>query len=237
MGKTRKSENGIVSPIRGVIFDLDGTLLDTIDDIAEASNRVYGSRGLAPFSIEEMKSLVGEGAEELVRKAFAARGVPEPSDAEMAAIIRDYRREYESCWRVHSRPYAGVPELLGGLARRGIKIAVLSNKAQMFTELMITDLLPAHRFDIVRGALPGVPLKPDPAPALAIAAGLGIAPAHCAFVGDTSIDMRTARAAGMFAVGALWGFRTAEELRSSGAEVLAASPEDALEHLENWGRR
>jgi phosphoglycolate phosphatase len=221
--------------IQAVIFDLDGTLLDTIDDIAEASNRVYGSRGLAPFSIEEMKRLVGEGAEELVRKAFAARGVPAPSDAEMAAIIRDYRREYERCWRVHSRPYAGVPELLSGLARRGIKTAVLSNKAQIFTDLMVTDLLPAHRFDIVRGALPGVPLKPDPAPALAIAAEVGIIPAHCAFIGDTSIDMRTARAAGMFAVGALWGFRTAEELRSSGSEVLAASPEAVLELLENRG--
>lgn len=221
--------------IQAVIFDLDGTLLDTIDDIAEASNRVYGSRGLAPFSIEEMKRLVGEGAEELVRKAFAARGLPAPGDAEMAAIIRDYRLEYESCWRVHSRPYAGVPELLGGLARRGVKTAVLSNKAQRFTELMITDLLPAHRFDIVRGALPDVPLKPDPAPALAIAAGLGIAPAQCAFVGDTSIDMRTARAAGLFAVGALWGFRTAEELLSNGAEVLAASPENVLELLENRG--
>jgi len=224
-----------VSPIRGAIFDLDGTLLDTIDDIAEASNRVYGSRGLAPFSIAEMKKLVGEGAEELVRKAFAARGVPAPDDAGMAAIIRDYRREYERLWRAHSRPYAGVPELLGGLARRGIKTAVLSNKAQMFTELMTTDLLPAHRFDIVRGALPGVPLKPDPAPALAIASGLGVGPAHCAFVGDTSIDMRTARAAGMFAVGALWGFRTAEELLSSGAEVLAASPGDVLALLESRG--
>ena len=226
-----------VSPISGAIFDLDGTLLDTIEDIAEASNRVYGKRGLAPFSIEEMKDLVGEGAEELVRKAFASRGVPAPGDAEMAAIIRDYRREYERCWRAHSRPYAGVPELLGGLARRGIRTAVLSNKAQVFTALMVTDLLPGHLFDIVRGALPGVPLKPDPAPALAIAAGLGVAPARCAFIGDTSIDMRTARAAGMFAVGALWGFRTAEELDSNGADVLAASPGDVLELLDNGGPR
>ena len=226
--RSGSSENAIVSPIKAFIFDLDGTLLDTIEDIAEASNRVYGARGLAPFSIEEMKKLVGEGAEELVRKVFAARGLPPLNKADMASIIDDYRREYEACWRVHSHPYAGIPELLSELARRGIKTAVLSNKAQMFTSLMTEALLPMHSFDIVRGARPGVPLKPDPAPALAIAAELGLAPAACAFVGDTSIDMTTARAAGMFAVGALWGFRTIEELSSSGAGALVASPEDIL---------
>ena len=214
--------------IRAVIFDLDGTLLDTIDDIAEASNRVYGSRGLAPFSVAEMKTLVGEGAEELVRKAFAAQGRPAPNAEEMTGIIKDYRREYEALWREHSRPYPGIPDLLDALAARGVKIAVLSNKAQIFTDLMARELLPGCPFDIIRGALPGVPLKPDPAPALAIAAELGAPPADCAFVGDTSIDMRTARAAGMLAVGALWGFRTAEELLESGAGHLIAAPADLL---------
>ncbi len=224
-------------PISGVIFDLDGTLLDTIEDITAASNRVYAARGLAPFSIAEMKALVGEGAEELVRKVFAARGFPPRTEAEMAGIIRDFRREYEACWRLHSRPYPGVPELLAELRRRSIKTAVLSNKAQMFTALMTEEILAPHRFDIIRGSLPGVPLKPDPAPALAIAAALGLGPEACAFVGDTSIDMLTARAAGMSAVGALWGFRTDEELRSGGAEVLAAAPLDILAALEKKDHR
>jgi len=220
-----------MSSIRLVIFDLDGTLLDTIDDIAEASNRVYGRRGLAPFSIAEMKALVGEGAEELVRKAFATQGRAAPGPDEMAAIIKEYRGEYEALWREHSRSYAGIPELLDALAAHGVKMAVLSNKAQLFTTLMTEALLPGCRFDIIRGARPDVPLKPDPAPALAIAAELGAAASDCAFVGDTSIDMRTARAAGMRAIGALWGFRTAEELRENGAEVLAAAPADVLDHL------
>jgi phosphoglycolate phosphatase len=229
--RRRNSENSIVSPISAAIFDLDGTLLDTIEDITEASNRIYGRHGLSPFSLAEMKSLVGEGAHELVRKAFASRGRPLPSADEMTAIIKDYRAEYERVWRARSRPYPGVPELLAELARRGIRTAVLSNKDQTFTAAMTGELLPGHRFDIVRGARPGTPLKPDPAPALAIAAELGVLPAACAFAGDTAIDMRTARAAGMFAVGALWGFRTAEELVEGGADVLVALPLEMLRLL------
>ena len=106
----------------------------------------------------------------------------------------------------------------------------------MFTGLMAEELLASHRFDIVRGSRPGVPLKPDPAPALAIAAELGVTPADCAFVGDTNVDMTTARSAGMLAVGALWGFRTADELRANGADVLIASPLDLLDHLVTSAR-
>jgi phosphoglycolate phosphatase len=217
--------------IKAVIFDLDGTLLDSIEDITVASNRVYSSRGLGEFGIDEMKTLVGDGAEELIRRVFASRGRPAPDDALVAEILADYRREYQACWRDHSRPFDGIPELLAELARRGIRTAVLSNKSDIFTDRMTSALLPGHPFDIVRGARPGVPLKPDPAPALAIAAELGLAPSACAFVGDTNVDMRTAQAAGMLAVGALWGFRTADELTTNGADVLIAAPADLLRHL------
>jgi phosphoglycolate phosphatase len=214
-----------------VIFDLDGTLLDTIEDIALATNRVLGARGLAPFTVDETKLLVGDGIEEMVRRSFGLRGVDALSGADVAAIIQDYRREYEACWRSHSRPYDGVPELLAELARRGLRTAVLSNKSHLFTTRMTAELLAGFRFDAVRGARPGVPLKPDPSPALAIAAELGVPPAACAFVGDTNIDMATAAAAAMFPVGALWGFRTADELQGSGAAALIASPLDLLSLL------
>lgn len=220
----------IVSPkYQAVIFDLDGTLLDTIEDIAGATNRVLEARGLVPFSVEETKLLVGDGIEEMVRRTFALRGIGTLSDAEVAGVVTDYRREYQSCWRAHSRPYFGVPELLDELARRRVKTAILSNKSHPFTTLMTAELLAGFRFDSVRGALPGVPLKPDPAPALAIAGELGVPPEACLFLGDTNVDMKTATAAGMFAVGALWGFRTADELTAGGATALIASPPELLE--------
>jgi len=212
-----------------VIFDLDGTLLDTIEDIAGATNRVLEARGLAPFSVEETKLLVGDGIEEMVRRTFALRGIGPLSDAEVAGVVTDYRREYQSCWRSHSRPYPGVPELLDELARRRVKTAILSNKSHLFTTAMTAELLAGSRFDLVRGAVPGVPHKPDPASALSIAGELGVEPAACIFLGDTNVDMKTATAARMFAVGALWGFRTADELLASGAAALISSPHELLE--------
>lgn len=213
---------------RAILFDLDGTLLDTLEDIALTMNSVFGRRGYPPFSLAECRLMVGEGMEVLVRRA--AR--PEDADeGTVAAIVREYRAEYENAWRTHSRPYPGVPMLLEGLRARGVRTAVLSNKSHLFTEEMTRELLPFD-FDVVRGAVPGVPYKPDPASALAIAAEMGLPTEEFIFVGDTSVDMETARAAGMFPVGVLWGFRDAEELASSGAAVLLASPTDLLKALD-----
>ena len=224
-------DRGMINNIKAVIFDLDGTLLDTIEDIAGATNRVLEARGLAPFSTEEMKRLVGDGIDEMVRRTFALRGVGSLSDDDVAVIIQDYRREYQACWRSHSHPYPGVPDLLVELARRGIKTAVLSNKSHVFTTAMTAELLAGSRFDLVRGATAGVPLKPDPTAALTIAGELSVEPPACIFLGDTSVDMKTAAAAGMFAVGALWGFRAADELGASGAAALISSPQELLEWL------
>lgn len=208
----------------GVIFDLDGTLLNTIEDIAQTINLVFGRRGYPPFSIEDCMRMVGDGMEVLVRRALPCG----PGDeALMAEIVQEFREAYNLAWRDHSRPYPGVLELLEGLKARGVRSAVLSNKSHAFTETMIRELLPFD-FEIVRGALPGVPFKPDPSAALQIASEMDLAPAGFVFVGDTDIDMETARAAGMYPAGALWGFRDAANLEAGGASVLLAWPGDLL---------
>jgi len=207
-----------------VIFDLDGTLLDTIEDIAQTMNLVFGRRGYPRFSIEDCMRMVGDGMEVLVRRALPP-GLDD--EALMREIIREYREAYSRAWRDHSRPYPGVLELLEGLKVRSVRSAVLSNKSHSFTETMTRELLPFD-FDIVRGALPGVPFKPDPSAALRIASEMDVPPAGFIFVGDTDIDMETARAAGMYPAGALWGFRDAANLKAGGASVLLASPGDLL---------
>ncbi|MDH4198566.1 MAG: HAD family hydrolase, partial [Candidatus Aminicenantes bacterium] len=191
-----------------VIFDLDGTLFDTLDDIALTMNHVLARRGLPSPTNEEYKLLVGDGLEEAVRRALLR--IPHTDD-DVAAMVAEYRQEYEVRWRDHSRPYPGIAELLRHLRARGIKTAVLSNKSHPYTAVMIQALLRDFTFDVVRGAMPEVPLKPNPAAALLTARELGVTPESVIFLGDTNVDMKTAVAAGMFPVGALWGFRSSEE--------------------------
>ena len=131
-------------------------------------------------------------------------------------------------WAVKTRPYPGVPDLLTGLSRRALPMAVLSNKPDEFTQLCVTRLLRGWHFQAVQGATPELPRKPDPRGALAIAARMGVAPGEILYLGDTNTDMQTAVAAGMFPVGALWGFRTAEELLAAGAAALAKTPTEVL---------
>jgi phosphoglycolate phosphatase len=141
------------------------------------------------------------------------------------------QQTYERNWNVKSRPYPGIPELLDALTARGMKMAVLSNKPHDLTQKVIEMLLPSWRFEAVMGERPPIPRKPDPSSALEIASRLGVEPAGFLYMGDTATDMRTANAAGMYAVGALWGFRNAEELIESGAKKLIAKPVELLELL------
>ncbi|HNS06021.1 MAG TPA: HAD family hydrolase [Candidatus Saccharicenans sp.] len=209
---------------KGVIFDLDGTLLDTIEDITSALNTVMLRHGFKQFSIEEAKKMVGDGMRELmVRAKPELTGQPELIDA----LVNEFRQEYARVWREHSRPYPGIPELLTELNEKGLKLAVLSNKAHPFTEIMVKELLPVP-FQAVLGSQPGIPLKPDPAPARLVLQELNLRPDEVLYVGDTAVDMKTALAAGLIPVGVLWGFREARELLDNGARALLLKPADLL---------
>ncbi len=212
--------------VSGVIFDLDGTLLDTLADIAGAFNAALRKRGLPEHSPAAYRDFVGDGPRVLTERALpdSHRG-PQTVDA----CLKDYLDFYRNNPEPAARPYPGIPALLDALTRLGISLAVVTNKEQEAADRAVKELLGAWRFSPVSGYRDGGPRKPDPALALAAAEDLGVLPARIAFLGDTAIDMQTARAAGMVPVGVLWGFRGADELRSSGARVLIEHPLQLLD--------
>ncbi len=212
------------------IFDLDGTLIDSLPDIADAANRVLVQRGYPPHSYDAYRYHIGDGVANLMKRAL-----PESArtSQNIAECVEAYRADYSSNWAVKTRPYPGVGEMLGQLRTRGVRLAVLSNKPHEFTVQCVRELLKPWRFDIVLGAGNGFPNKPDPSGALGIAAGWCLEPNRIAYVGDTATDMRTAVSAGMFAVGALWGYRDHHELSGSGARLLVDLPLHVA-HQVSW---
>lgn len=210
---------------QAVLFDLDGTLLDTLTDLADATNHALRSLGFPEHPRESFRYFVGDGVETLIQRVLPGDYCDAATMAECASLMR---REYAQRWAATTRPYEGIPELLGALAARGIPMAVLSNKPDEFTRLCVAQLLPGWQFAAVLGAGTLFPRKPDPAGAREIARRLGVAPGEVVYLGDTNTDMRTAVAAGMFPVGALWGFRTADELTANGAQALVERPLDLL---------
>jgi phosphoglycolate phosphatase len=213
---------------RAILFDLDGTLLDTLDDLADAGNQALAQLGFPPHPREAYKYFVGDGVESLVRRALPADRGDAPTVAQATELVR---RAYAECWDQKTRPYPGVAELLDALAVRALPMAVLSNKPDPFTQLCVARLLPRWTFAAVVGAQPGIARKPAPDGARAIAARWGLPPEEILYLGDTNTDMQTAVAAAMYPVGALWGFRTAEELRAAGAQTLIAHPLELLNLL------
>ena len=214
---------------QAVMMDLDGTLLNTLDDLADSMNSTLADLGFPVHELEKYRHFVGEGMESLVR-----RSLPDSVRTDSNLVSRCFemmRRTYERNCNAKTHPYPGIPGLLDALTTRGLKMAVLSNKPHDFTQKAVAGFLSAWRFEAVMGERPSIPRKPDPYSALEIAKRLGVDPGCFLYLGDTAIDMKTANAAGMYAVGALWGFRGPEELIAGGAKKLIAKPADLLELL------
>lgn len=213
-------------PNTAVIFDLDGTLLDSLQDIADSANATLQGFGFPVHSIDSYREYVGDGIRGLARKTMPAGSV---SDELIETFVGRYREAYESRWDANTRPFTGVPELLDELVQRDIPIAVLSNKRDEFTKKCVEKLLSRWTFSIIRGELPGVALKPDPAALLSIAGDLGVDASKCFYVGDSEIDIEVSKRAGMFDVGVEWGFRSRAVLEEAGARVIIQKPAELLE--------
>jgi phosphoglycolate phosphatase len=211
---------------RLAIFDLDGTLVDSIGDLAVACNTALALRGLPQHSYEAYCGFVGNGIMRLVERAL-----PEPlrSPENVALVRADFVAYYTDHLDVRTEPYPGIPELLAELVRRGVKLAVASNKFQAGTEKVIRSFFPDIRFEAVLGQREGVPLKPDPAVAEEILTLTGIPREQALFVGDSAIDILTAQAAGIRSAGVTWGFRQRTELEEAGADRIVDRADELLD--------
>ncbi len=214
---------------KAILFDIDGTLLDTLEDLADSTNRALARMGFSPHELKEYRYFVGDGMENLARRALPDQAKSDP--ATISACLELLLSFYAAGGTAKTRPYPGIPELLDALSARGLKMTVLSNKLQKFAVKVVEEFFPGRRFELVFGERSGVPRKPDPASALEIAQKLAIQPADFLYLGDTATDMLTAKGAGMFPVGVLWGFRDAAELIASGAQKLLSTPLELLELL------
>ncbi|MCT7484835.1 HAD family hydrolase [Aliarcobacter cryaerophilus] len=210
-----------------VIFDLDGTLLDSIEDIASSMNKVLESLQLPTHKIEDYKHFVGGGVDILVENALNNES-KEIKDE----VIKRFKIEYDG--KLHSKtlPYDGIYELLDELKKLDINLAVLSNKPHEFTVSYVNHFFKNYNFKEIHGQKKDVPKKPDPKAALDIVKCLDSSCENTYFIGDTKIDMQTAKSANMTAIGVLWGFRDEKELRDFGADFIVSNPLEILKIIK-----
>lgn len=209
--------------MKGILFDLDGTLVNSLDDLADVMNRLLKSRGRKPFPLDDYRFMVGKGIRNLVEKVFPQ----EPSDA-ISEIQKEFVREYTLHLLDQTRPYEGITAVLAELKRRKIPMGVFTNKAEPQSVMVVETLFGRELFSFIRGAREGSPLKPDPSAVGDDLERLGLDPRETLFVGDSSVDMHTARNGGMFPCGVLWGYRDRAELEEAGAERIISRPEELL---------
>lgn len=215
--------------MEGFIFDLDGTLLDTLEDIAGACNAVLKAHGQPTHAIAAYRQMVGNGFPVLVRRAWPPDTLTRLSSDAQEAVLAETRAYYAAHLCERTRPYPGMTQTLHTLAARGVGLAVLSNKPEELTRPLIAHCFPTVPFVAVNGGCAARPLKPNPAAAADVLAALGLPAASCYYVGDSDVDMLTAHNCGMTSVGVAWGFRGAEELRAARARHILERPEDLLE--------
>lgn len=211
---------------KNIIFDLDGTILNTLEDLAAATNWVCAQHGWPAHAVEEYKYFVGNGASKLLSRVVPA-GV-ELTDGLHRQLLEEFTTRYNAHKEDKTTVYAGMPQALKRLKEAGITLAVLSNKPHGAAYPVVERYYPGV-FDAVQGALPELPVKPDPTLLRRLMGELGATAADTLFVGDSNVDIRTAKNGGLTGCGVLWGFRTRAELEAEGADCIAETPEALVE--------
>ncbi len=221
--------------IQGIIFDLDGTLLYTLEDIADAENLALAELGLPPLPVEKYRWIVGGGADDIARRLLP-ESMHNPDD--INGFVDRFRSYYKQNWHVKTRLYTGISDLLTILRDKRIRLAILSNKPEEFALKIVDHFFPDWQgstkpqlFTHVVGQRKGFPVKPEPDFALQIARDWQLLPPNIGFIGDSDIDVYTAKNAGMIAIGAEWGFRGRDELEQSGADIMLRHPLELVQYL------
>ena len=210
-----------------IIFDLDGTLVDSLNDIGEAANSALRELGYPDHAVDRYRHFVGDGLMTLARRI-----VPEDTaESRIIQLVEEFKNRYHNNWSRTSRPYPGIKVMLDRLEENGVNLAVLSNKPDEFTQKFVSTFFSGVNFGQVFGNREQVPKKPDPLGALEIAKSLGSEPGCCLFVGDTSVDILTGKAAGMVCMGVTWGFRDRLELEYCGADIIIDKPEELIGYV------
>lgn len=209
--------------IKLVIFDLDGTLINTIADLAEASNYALSKQGLSGHDVQEYTRMVGHGVKNMLISALEKSLGSNASEQQVQQALNDFTPYYVEHIDVHTRPYPGMVELLNALNSRGVKLAVASNKFQAGAEKLIAEFFPEVDFVAVLGNKEGLPLKPSAEVVNLILAKAGVAKGDCLYVGDSATDVKTAQNAGVQCAGVTWGFRPESDLVQAGAEHIVKS--------------
>lgn len=215
--------------MKACIFDLDGTLTNTLNAIAHFGNVALEEFGFEPIPVMDYKRYVGDGRTVLIHRMLTARNADTPENFEK--VCRVYDANYEAEPLYDTDAYDGIRELLSELKSRGIKIAVCSNKPDNVVQDVVKIIF-GDTFDTVCGVIDGFPTKPEPYTALKITERIGVSPKDCLFIGDTNVDIFTAKNAGMTSIGVTWGFRDREELIDAGADYIVDLPSDILNILE-----
>ena len=209
---------------KAVIFDLDGTILNTIDELADSANHVLLAHGYPTHPTERYKTFVGNGIPKLVENMLPANFSPD----EFERVLDDFQRYYDLHKEDKTAPYTGIPEMLRELRRNGLKICVLSNKQHDLSVQIVTHYFGNDVFEVIQGKCEKFPTKPNPASCNYVVSQLNIDKREILYVGDSNVDMQTGSNAGLKKCGVSWGFRSVEELAAAGADYIAHSPNDIL---------